>query len=245
MKSIRWIPLVAAMACTSVFAQAATPAATRAFALPDHVDTTPAHAAAVQALEQFSARVQPSATSGLRQGRSLARMAPRDAAAMPGFPLAVDDVRALRDARIGWGFAVNDALPADLDAGTPLDAAARPTGQWRYAIMLHGKPVGLVTVVDTGDGWQAVSFGGAGLSAHIDQLVRKHADDPQAQLRYVRVPQASADFIEVRHPGAQAGYVPLQAARSSLHMDTATPRSGAQLLPTLREAARRNRAVSH
>lgn len=245
MKSFHWIPLATLLACGSVFAQPATPAGTSGFVTAAQADTTPARAAAADALKNLAAHVGAAGTTAPGTARALERADHARHASPPGFPLAVDDTGKLAGATIGWGFAVNDVLPADLAADADLAAAARPTGQWRYAIMLHGKPIGLVTVVDTGDGWQAVSFGAATLSADIDTLVRQRAGDPDMTLRYVRVPQATADFIEVSRHGAPARYVPLQAARASLHLDRATPRTGADLVPALREAARRNLAVSH
>ncbi len=245
MKSFRCILVAATLASGSVFAQSAAPAGASGFALAGHAARAPAHAAAVRALRAFAEQVDHGPALARGTARAMSRLARGGQAAPPGFPLAVRDVAALKQATIGWGFAVNDVRPANLLDGANLEAGAQPIGQWRYAIMVHGKPVGLVTMAETDDGWQAVSFGGAGLSADIDGLVQRYGGQPGLRMRYVRVPQASADFIEIKHDAAPARYVPLQAARASLHLEVSSRPVGAELVPGLREAVRQNMAITH
>lgn len=238
MKHLRYILLATALGSAAAFAQPGA-SAPPGFAMPGMQAAGPAQAAAVRALRDFAA--------GLRQGEPLP----------PGFPLAVNDGAQLARATIGWGFAVNDVEPADLKAGHGLAASAQPIGQWRYAIMLHGSPVGLLTLEHTAGGWEPVSFGGAGLGREIDALVARYGHAPGTRLRYVRVPQATADFIEVSQGTGPARYAPLRAARESLRANMPASAAGssssgatalldeAQLVPGLRQIVARTTAQLH
>jgi len=185
---------------------------------------SPAHAAAVDALQTLALRVQ------------------ADAGSLPkGFPFDVQDVSDLAQARVAYGFEVYDADPASLIAGESLERSARPTGIWRFAVMIGERPVGLITMAPADAGWTAVSMGGAGLVKEVDAVVHAHANT--AQLHYVRVPQATADFIEVKSGGAEARFLPLRAARESLRLDADGGLLADRALQAgLREAVSRNAA---
>lgn len=185
--------LLAGIVCA---AHAAKPMTEADFAAPAERVATPMRAAATAALQQFAA-----------QFVSEAGTLP------PGFPLQLNDVAELQGASLGYGFQVYDLDANSLAAGASLAAAARPTGTWRFAVSVNGRSIGLVTLAADGDKWQAVSFGGAGLAAEMEALVK--AQPRGAQLRYLRLPQATADFIEVRSGGV-ARFAPLRAARESL-----------------------------
>lgn len=178
--------------------------------------------------------------------RGLAAMTGSGQTLPVGFPLAISQADDLQQLQLGWGFEVNDVTQERLKAGATIDRAARGNGQWRYALLSHGKPVGLVTVQRGAPGWEVVSFGGAGLSRDIQALLDRYAGR-RVQLRYVRVPQAGADFIEVRDGVAPAMYAPLHAAKVSLGAAVGRPGlySAAELLPMLRSAAARNVDVMH
>lgn len=245
MKPLPYILLAAVLASGPAFAQPGMQAHADSFALAGQTATAPAHAAAVKALKAFARQTAAPSSMSHHLATPATRLSHGKTAPPAGFPLAIDSMASLKQARIGWGFAVNDVKPSKLLDGDSLEKAAQPIGQWRFAIMVHGEPVGLVTMARTEAGWQAVSFGGAGLSRDINNLVERYGKQPGTQLRYVRVPQATADFIELTRNATQPQYVPLQAARSSLHLDTAARRVGADLIPDLREAVKRNMAVTH
>ncbi|WP_374248959.1 hypothetical protein [Thermomonas sp.] len=165
----------------------------------------------------------------------------------PGFPLALADAGDLHGVRIGWGFQVYDVDAAALASKANLEDVARPTGIWRYEVLAKGRPVGLATVAKTSQGWQVVSFGGTGLARDIHALMVSHGTRADTHLRYVRVPQATADFIAVQRGGAPARFAPLQAARDLLQgQGHGVPRDGlldgAVLRAQLRQAVKTNGA---
>jgi hypothetical protein len=215
------LALLAGVACA---VQAAQPVSEADFAAPAARVETPARNSAGAALRQLAAQFRDEAGS------------------LPaGFPLQVRDVAELADARLGYGFQVYDVDANSLAAGSSLSAAARATGTWRFAVLREGRPIGLVTLVQEEGQWQAVSFGGAGLVQEMDAVVQSQAAG--AQLRYLRVPQATADFIEVRSAGKAARFAPLRAAREALLLkarDGDGLMAEAELLPELRDSVARN-----
>lgn len=199
MKNISYLMLAAALAGGSAFAQAPTAAAGADFVL-------------ASGSAQLSS-VQKAASIGLRT--FAARFAGEAGQRPNGFPLDVRDVGELRHATIGWGFQVYDVSRAAVMSGAGLEAA-KPTGIWRYEVILHDRPVGLLTLAKTGNAWQLVSVGGAGLVNDIETVVAAQRVSADMQFRYVRVPQATADFIQIKRGGAPAQYAALNAARGSL-----------------------------
>ena len=132
--------------------------------------------------------------------------------------LAVDDYSKLRYASIGDGFEVNLIDPADLLAGKPIDECIRGTGQWRFIVLVAGKPVGLLTVARVGDDWKMMEVGASQLADKIAAIAARYAaQTPHPQLRFVRSLQAVADLIEVVPPSVSGQpsprrYVPLASA---------------------------------
>ena len=229
MKYSRHFFLVSALASGSVVAQQGMVGTRPGFTFIGQATAAPAQAAAARALQQF--------VSSVDVGQALPA----------GFPLAISSASELTQARIGWGFAVNDVQPDQLRGNVNLERAAQATGQWRYAVLVRGKPVGLLTMQNDGNGWQMVSLGGIALSRDIHTMLSRYGNQENVSLRYVRVPQATADFIEVKQANLPARYAPLQAARSTLRMTA--PGAGllgaAELLPGLRTAAARNLDMTH
>jgi hypothetical protein len=141
----------------------------------------------------------------------------------------------LQNATLGDGFEVNLIDPAQLLAGEPLDACIHGTGQWRFIVVSEGKPVGLLTVTHTRDGWKWVEAGASELAAEVTTVEARYAGQtPAPRLRFVRSLQAVADFIEVTPApvsgqSVEAQYVPLKSARVS------QDKLGADAAPTLAE----------
>ena len=218
MKNMHCMVLAALLGSAASFAQALPVGADGAdFVMPSARTASPTQLAAVRGLRDFAARFA------------------GDAGQLPpGFPLDVRDLGQLRHAQIGWGFQVYDLTPAALASGAALEASARATGVWRYEVILHGRPIGLVTLAQASHGWEVVSVGGSGLVGDIDAAVAAYGA-AGTRLRYVRVPQATADFIQVKRGAAAAQYAPLQAARGALgaSLRSVAPQRGVAADPRL------------
>lgn len=158
----------------------------------------PAGRAAIAALEELS-------TSLTSQEGSLPE----------GFPFAVGDVGDLKRARIGYGYEEYLADPQALLAGASLHDAARASGTWRYVVTLDGRAVGLITLAQVEGRWQPVGFGAAQLAAEVDAVAAQQGKRG-ASLRFVRVLQATSDFIEATGADQRVRYAPLAAARATL-----------------------------
>lgn len=185
-------------------AQASAPAAAQASPAPDFTLArgTPQREVAERALAAWRARPI------LDRDRRLANRI-----------FAVDSPGALRDAAIGYGFEVHLIDPALLLAGNDIDTSLRPSGVWRFVVLLGGRAIGLVTVARMQGQWKMVQIGAAVLAQDISSVVNDYARDPSApQLRFIRSKQGLADFIEViatsaGSPRTEPRYVPLLSAK--------------------------------
>jgi len=177
--------------------------------------------------------------------RGLTQFAAHQQALRPGsapvdFPLDVADVGDLRQATVSHGFQVYTIDPRDLLARGDLAAMARPTGEWRYIISLHGKPIGLATVQQVNGRYETVAYGGAVLAKDVDAAMAHHGNSTRSNLRFIRIFQARSDLLEV--DGRK--FAPLHSARESLLMKQSGSQllDGAELLEPLRAAVKANLA---
>ena len=214
------------MAGAAVQAQAADPGAARQAA----AGQSAAFAAAQRDLSQFI-------NHQLQRG-----------AAPDGFPLDVQDLRALKDARIGYGFPVYTIDPDQLMHGRgSMKSMARHAQQWRFVVLLGERPIGMATVEQHGGRYQTVAYGAAVLSKDLDALVAAHGNADRSNLRLLRIYQARSDLLEVETAGGTR-FAPLYSARASLPLQradafgrpTAALADEAELLPALRAAVKRN-----
>lgn len=204
----------------------------------DMARATPQRQAAEQALRTLASR--PLVNTTRRSGSRV---------------LDIDDVRALRDATIGYGFEVHVVDPKRLLAGDTIDASLIRSGVWRFAILLADKPIGLMTVARIDGRWRMAEVGAAALAKDIADVVDGYAGDrPAPHMRFIRSPQAVADFIEIipaptRESASGPGYVPLltaseiiDPAAASAPAATTTKRAGRterEIIEALRTNIRR------
>jgi hypothetical protein len=144
------------------------------------------------------------------------------------FPLDINDIQDLKDAKIGYGFQVYTIDPKDIVAGRGgLSSMAKPTGVWRFIITVQDKPVGLATVERNGAAWETVAYGAAVLSKDVDALMAFHGNAERSNLRFIRVFQAQSDFLEVVSGNdGKARFAPLQSARQSLLLQQRAQKNG-------------------
>lgn len=185
-------------------------------------DNGPALQAAKRGLAQFAEHQQ-----ALRPG-----------SAPPDFPLDVTDVGDLKQATVSGGFEVFTIDPKDLLARGDLPALAKPTGEWRFIISLHGKPIGLATVQQVNGRYETVAYGASVLAKDVEAAMAAHGNSNRSNLRFIRIYQARSDLLEVDH----AKFAPLHSARESLLLKKAGNQlvDGAELLDPLRAAVKAN-----
>ncbi|UXI68074.1 hypothetical protein [Tahibacter amnicola] len=152
-------------------------------------------------------------------GQLSASLAAEEGSLPAGFPLEVTDVQDLRRATIGFGYEEFTADPAALMAGDSLEKAARPSGTWRYTVLVDGQPVGMMSMAYVGGKWEVASIGAARLANEVNDAVAQMQKGQS--LRVIRVPQATSDFVEIKGAGQKAKFVPLDAARRSLDIQQA------------------------
>ena len=158
------------------------------------------------------------------------------------FGFAVQRLSDLQRAELGIAFEVHTVHPQTLLAGgKAFDQMLMKTGIWNFIVKVDGRPVALLEMEKAGGKWIILGAGAANLAQDIHTASSAHAGGKA--FRFVRVYQATADFMEVRDSQAQARYVPLIAARQTLNMaspfgtDTALA-SGDDILPNLQNQVR-------
>ena len=167
------------------------------------------------------------------------------------FPLDINDMQDLKDAKVGYGFPVYTVDPNELLAGRgSLKQMAKATGQWRFVILLNQRPIGMATVELNNGNYETVAYGAAVLAKDVDASMGYYADAERSNVRFVRVYQARSDLLEVvgREDG-RTRYAPLHSARESLLMQQRAVKDGkagdalmdeAELLQPLRSAVKQN-----
>lgn len=162
------------------------------------------------------------------------------------FPFDVNDLSELKNAKLGLGFEIFSAHPQTLLAGgRPLDQMLMGTGVWNFVVLADGHPVALLELEKVLGKWQVNGAGAAKLAQDVHAVSEQHAG--KNAFRFVRIYQATADFMEVKDMEGRARYAPLIAARKSLRMGVASPdglaETGSDVLPSLQNAVRSHLAA--
>lgn len=170
------------------------------------------------------------------------------------FPLDINDIRELKDAKIGYGFPIYTVDPVDLMAGRgTLKSMAKPVNQWRFVITLNERAIGLATVEKNKGRYETVAYGAAVLAKDLDASAKVHGNADKSNLRFLRIYQARSDFLEVASQDGRGRFAPLHSARESLTLQKGIGKEGkkgAELLDEtdivepLRSAVRQNLAAT-
>lgn len=156
-----------------------------------------------------------------------------------GFPFDVNDFSDLKNAKLGFAYEVHSAHPQTIMAGgRPLDQMLMGTGIWNFVVMVDEHPVALIELEKVHGKWSVNGVGGAKLAQDVHVTSQNHTG--RNAFRFVRIYQATADFLEVKDIEGKARYAPLLAARQSLRMmapSVDTPlATGAGVLPAIQQA---------
>jgi len=151
----------------------------------------------------------------------------RSGTASDDFPLEVNDVQDLKDARIAYGFPVYTIDPNDVLSRSQMQSKAKATGEWRFVITLHDKPIGIATLEKENGRWETTSYGATVLAKDVDAAMGVHGDAQRSNVRFIRVFQAQSDFLEVTGADGRARFAPLHSARESLLMSQRAKKSRA------------------
>lgn len=119
--------------------------------------------------------------------------------------------------RVGPGFQVHLLRKPQPGAQGDLCAAVEPTGIWRFLILGPDRPLGLVTLSRVAGTWRVVEMGAAPLAALLAPSALFHPG--MGSVRFLRVPAARQDFLEIRNPGQPVAYQPLTPGGKTLTAD--------------------------
>lgn len=206
--------------------------------------------AAWQALQKAQGQREPAglrqaAESGLRSWLGQLQQNWQVGTLPANFPLEVTDASQFSELRLGLAFELHSASPQQLLAsnGQPLAKRVQGNGVWQVLVMLDKHAVGMLEMAKRNHQWQIEGIGGAGLAKDVMQAAQNHAG--VKPFRFVRIYQATSDLLEVQDKANQARYVPLIAARESLHLTAPLAREAAlpgdsEILPALQDAVRKH-----
>jgi hypothetical protein len=121
---------------------------------------------------------------------------------------------------LGRGFQVYTIAPERiLKDRAGFSASCTPTDMWRFLVLDGERTVGLLTVAQVEGRWATVAFGGAQLAEEMQQVFATWTQETGYQIRFIRVYQATADFVEVSPGPGQAEFVPMTSGRIALNLD--------------------------
>lgn len=179
--------------------------------------------------------------------RFVAHQLQRKGGAPSDFPLAISDLQELKAASISYGFPVYTIDPPDMLAGRgSMRSMAKQVNQWRFVIALNGRAIGLATVEKNKGRYETVAYGAAVLAKDLDAAASRHGNADKSNLRFLRIYQARADFLEVDSLDGRGRFAPLHSARESLSLQKQSGTQGSDLLDEtelvqpLRSAVRQN-----
>lgn len=125
----------------------------------------------------------------------------------------------LDNAELRKGFRMFTAAPVQLMNSQGFTPAITPMEVWRFVLVNENRPTALLTVALVNGQWTAVSVGGAGLAAEVHAVMQKYPAEKGYSMRFVRIFQARADFIEITLTGKVLGFVPLTASRRAFGLE--------------------------
>jgi hypothetical protein len=143
----------------------------------------------------------------------------RKGVSLSDFPLQLNSMQELKDAKVSYGFAVHTVDPAELLAGrTTMRAMAKQMNQWRFVISVNDRAIGLATVEKIKGRYETVAYSGAVLAKDIDIAAKQFGNRDKSNLRLLRIYQARSDFLLVESDDGRGRFAPLHSARESLSM---------------------------
>jgi len=155
-------------------------------------------------------------------------------------------VEEMREAKLGKPFRVHTIVPDRLFAytpGMPVKDIVSPTPVWLFPVLSRGETRTLLTVDILHGQWRAVAIGSSGLARRWDSVMKLWPSSIGYKHTFVRVFQATADFVLVSDM-KESKLVPLESARVSLRLSKEKTYSPSETLIRLQKNVRRNLEAS-
>ena len=125
------------------------------------------------------------------------------------------------DAALGEGFqifTVGTAVLVGDTATSDLSTNAYPLELWQFLVMSRSEARCILTVGRVKGKWTAVSIGATGLAMRLSGAMKAWPRSLGYQYRFIRLYQASSDFLELSGTAAVIGFLPLASAREALNL---------------------------
>ncbi|GAK54927.1 hypothetical protein U27_01758 [Candidatus Vecturithrix granuli] len=130
-------------------------------------------------------------------------------------------------------------------ADTPLEDMIAPTSIWCFPVLVNGESCTLL-MVDLMDGvWKALGIGSSGIAKQWAAVNRVRYSAEGYTTRFVRIFQATADFVILSHRTAASKMIPLESARATLELDRIGEKyAPSKIIPDLQQTVRENLEAS-
>lgn len=158
------------------------------------------------------------------------------------------DPTELERATLGEPFLIYTIAPESIlayQAGTPVEDLMAPTSLWYVPVLVNGESRTLLMIDLVGGTWKAVGIGGSGIAKQWSPADREQSVTLGYTPRFVRIFQATADFVVLSHRTSASKMVPLASARTAL----ASSKIGEEyapsvIIPQLQHVVRENLETS-
>jgi len=158
----------------------------------------------------------------------------------------LSSVSAFDDLSIGQAYQIHTIDANMFTAGNAdFEQICRSTSMWYVELLAFGRPACLITVDKIDGEYRAVALGASALARELHSISEKLKTSDQANPTFLRVYQATSDFLITGEPFVSRSLIPLESARMSLGISE--PDNGDfvaigwnELLPKLTDAVARN-----
>jgi hypothetical protein len=130
------------------------------------------------------------------------------------------DPKELGQATLGEPFRVYTITPETIlnySSGVPIEKIISPTTVWLFPVVAKAEMRTLLTVDQVAGEWKAVAVGSSGLAKQWAEITQERPASEGYEYTFVRVFQATSDFVLVSRLG-ETEIIPLESARVSLEL---------------------------
>jgi len=149
----------------------------------------------------------------------------------------------IEESVLGEPFRIHTILPEIIltyGGGVPLEKMISQTPIWIFPVLAGGEVRTFITVDLVEGAYQTVSVGGSALAKEWASVIKQWPPSAGYEHTFVRVYQATSDFILLSHGAQGGGMVALSSARVSLGLSAGQVYNPAQILPALQAPVRKN-----
>jgi len=149
----------------------------------------------------------------------------------------------LNRATLGEPFRIFTITTQDIlsyDGQTQIGELITAIDIWYFPVMVEGRARTLLGVEKTGGVWKAASIGSSQLAEEWSRVQETYPTQLGFQKKFVRIYQATSDFVLLDQPQESSVLLPLRSAGIALGLEHRKPHSPKDVLMEMKETVLRN-----